>query len=113
MPTQLTAEDAKQSLAAHVAAKGAEIYQKYGPTIRWQFGKQLASARQRHHTFEICHLAAFDFSILLLVIGVGEIIPHRGQTWPAVRPGNDFFRVKSVLNRPLPPDPCHGWSGIN
>ena len=36
MPTQLTAEDAKQSLAAHVAAKGAEIYQKYGPAIGWK-----------------------------------------------------------------------------
>jgi hypothetical protein len=36
MPIQLTAEDAKQSLAAHVAAKGAEIYQMYGPTIGWK-----------------------------------------------------------------------------
>ncbi len=36
MPTQLTAEDAKQSLAAHVAEKGAEIYQKYGPRIGWK-----------------------------------------------------------------------------
>jgi hypothetical protein len=36
MPTQLTAEDAKQSLAAHVAAKGQEIHEKYGPRIGWK-----------------------------------------------------------------------------
>lgn len=36
MPTQLTAEDARQSLNAHVAAKGAEIFAKYGPHIGWK-----------------------------------------------------------------------------
>jgi hypothetical protein len=36
MATQLTAEDAKQSLNAHVAAKGAEIFEKYGPEIGWK-----------------------------------------------------------------------------
>ncbi len=35
MNTQLTVEDAKQSLNAHVAAKGAEIRDKYGPHIGW------------------------------------------------------------------------------
>ena len=35
MATQLTAADAKQSLKAHVAAKGAEIFDKYGPHIGW------------------------------------------------------------------------------
>ena len=35
MATQLTATDAKQSLNAHVAAKGAEIFEKYGPSIGW------------------------------------------------------------------------------
>ena len=35
MATQLTANDAKQSLNAHVAAKGAAIFDKYGPTIGW------------------------------------------------------------------------------
>jgi hypothetical protein len=33
MPTKLTADDARKSLNAHVAAKGEEIYQKYGPGI--------------------------------------------------------------------------------
>ena len=33
MATQLTAEDAKQSLTAHVEAKGAEIQAKYWPQI--------------------------------------------------------------------------------
>jgi len=35
MATQLTAADAKLSLKAHVAAKGAEIFEKYGPHIGW------------------------------------------------------------------------------
>lgn len=35
MAKQLTADDAKQSLAAHVAAKGAEIFAQYGPQIGW------------------------------------------------------------------------------
>lgn len=36
MPTQLTADDAKQSLNAHVASKGAEIFEKFGPRIGWK-----------------------------------------------------------------------------
>lgn len=36
MATQLTADDAKQSINAHVAAKGAEIFEKYGPQIGWK-----------------------------------------------------------------------------
>lgn len=32
---RLTAEDARQSLSAHVAAKGEEIRAKYGPHIGW------------------------------------------------------------------------------
>ena len=35
MATQLTAEDGRQSLNAHVAAKGKEIRAKYGPHIGW------------------------------------------------------------------------------
>ncbi len=35
MAIQLTAEDARQSMQAHVALKGAEIHAKYGPHIGW------------------------------------------------------------------------------
>lgn len=35
MATQRTAEDARQSLTAHVAAKGAEIFLKYGAGLDW------------------------------------------------------------------------------
>ena len=35
MALKLTADDAKQSLTAHVAAKGEEIFAKYGPHIGW------------------------------------------------------------------------------
>jgi hypothetical protein len=36
MSTQLTSDDARQSLTAHVALKGLEIREKYGPHIGWQ-----------------------------------------------------------------------------
>lgn len=35
MAIQLTAEDARKSLNAHVAAKGEELRAKYGPRIGW------------------------------------------------------------------------------
>ncbi len=35
MAQTLTAEDAKASLNDHVASKGAEIFEKYGPRIGW------------------------------------------------------------------------------
>lgn len=35
MAIQLTADDAKQSLTAHVEAKGIEVFTKYGPQIGW------------------------------------------------------------------------------
>jgi hypothetical protein len=35
MPTQLTTDDFRQSLNAHVAAKGAELHEKFGPVIGW------------------------------------------------------------------------------
>lgn len=35
MASTLTAADARQSLTAHVAAKGAEIHARYGPDIGW------------------------------------------------------------------------------
>jgi hypothetical protein len=35
MATQLTADDAKQSLTTHVASKGEEICEKYGPGLGW------------------------------------------------------------------------------
>lgn len=36
MATQLTADDARESLNSHVAARGAEIHAKYGPHIGWK-----------------------------------------------------------------------------
>jgi hypothetical protein len=36
MATQLTADDFKQSLNSHVATKGEEIREKYGPHIGWK-----------------------------------------------------------------------------
>ena len=35
MATKLTTDDARESLTAHVAAKGAEIRGKYGPVVGW------------------------------------------------------------------------------
>ena len=45
MPTQLTAEDGRQSSAAHVVAKGLEIRAKYGPRIGWEELEQILSDR--------------------------------------------------------------------
>ena len=45
MPIQLTAEDARQSLNGHVAAKGAEIRAKYGPHIGWRELRQILDDR--------------------------------------------------------------------
>ncbi len=36
MPERLTIDDARQSLAAHAAERGAEIRQKYGPHPGWK-----------------------------------------------------------------------------
>ena len=45
MATRLTAEDGRQSLNAHVAAKGAEIRAKYGPRIGWTELQQILQDR--------------------------------------------------------------------
>jgi hypothetical protein len=45
MATKLTADDAKQSLTAHVEAKGIEAYLKYGPQIGWGELQRLLSDR--------------------------------------------------------------------
>jgi hypothetical protein len=36
MAVQLGSKDVRESLNTHVAAKGAEIFEKYGPHIGWQ-----------------------------------------------------------------------------
>jgi hypothetical protein len=45
MATTLTAADARQSLNAHVAAKGAEIREKFGPEIGWKELQQILEDR--------------------------------------------------------------------
>lgn len=45
MPTHLTAGDARETLSAHVAAKGLEIREKYGPEIGWDQLQQILSDR--------------------------------------------------------------------
>ena len=35
MAIKLTADDARESLTAHVARKGVEIHEKYGPSVGW------------------------------------------------------------------------------
>ena len=45
MNKQLTIEDARQSLTAHVAAKGGEIRARYGPHLGWSQLRQLLEDR--------------------------------------------------------------------
>jgi hypothetical protein len=61
MSIQLTAEDAKQSLNAHVAAKGAEIFEKYGPVIGW---KQLLQILEDRTAVRYPCEIAFDAALL-------------------------------------------------
>lgn len=62
MAIQLTADDARQSLTAHVASKGAEIYVKYGPSIGWaELQRLLLDRAQVRYPCEI----QFNESVLL------------------------------------------------
>jgi hypothetical protein len=45
MAIQLTAADARQSLNEHVAARGREIHEKYGPQLGWQELRQILEDR--------------------------------------------------------------------
>ena len=61
MATQLTAGDAKQSLTAHVEAKGIEVFLKYGPRIGW--GELQRLLADRNYVRYPCEIA-FDASSL-------------------------------------------------
>ncbi|RPJ24766.1 MAG: hypothetical protein EHM35_16080 [Planctomycetaceae bacterium] len=61
MSTTLTPEDARQSLAAHVAEKGAAIFEKYGPHIGWS--ELLKILEDRACVRYPCHIV-FDASEL-------------------------------------------------
>ncbi len=45
MPQKLTLADAQQSLTAHIAMRGEEIHQKYGPSIGWSQLQQILADR--------------------------------------------------------------------
>ncbi|MFI5356116.1 MAG: hypothetical protein ACHQ4G_02150 [Opitutales bacterium] len=61
MATQLTADDARQSLSAHAAVKGAEIHAKYGPEIGWaELGQILADRTCVRYPCEL----VFDATLL-------------------------------------------------
>jgi hypothetical protein len=45
MATRLTEADARQSLNAHVAENGAEVFQKYGPPLGWNELQRLMADR--------------------------------------------------------------------
>jgi hypothetical protein len=46
MPQKLTLEDARESLTAHVAARGAEIRAKFGPDIGWAQLQRILADRE-------------------------------------------------------------------
>ena len=45
MATQLTAEDARQTLIAHVTEKGVDAFVRYGPRIGWEALQRLLADR--------------------------------------------------------------------
>ncbi len=75
MPTQLTSDDARQTLNAHASGKGAEIFEKYGPEIGW---KQLLQILQDRSCVRFSCEIAFDAAPL----GPGEFAHPvaRGET---------------------------------
>ena len=92
MAIKLTADDARQSLNAHVAAKGAEIRPKYGPTIGWtELQRLLADRACVRYPCEI----AFDAGPL----EPGELRVSHGEGRHARRRGlrlcvHPFFRTR-------------------
>jgi len=61
MATQLTAKDAKESLTAHVAARGDEVRQRYGPNLGWE---QLQRILQDRSCVRYPCEIAFDSALL-------------------------------------------------
>jgi hypothetical protein len=62
MPSPLTVEHARESLRAHLAAKGVEICQQYGPGMSWD--QLLELLQDRQHVRYPCEIR-FDSSDLL------------------------------------------------
>jgi len=62
MATQLTPQDARDSLTAHAAARGSEIHERYGPRLGW---KQLLQVLQDTSSVRYPCEIAFDSSKLL------------------------------------------------
>jgi hypothetical protein len=67
MATQLTAEDARQSLTSHVEAKGIEVFIKYGPEMGWGELQRLLNDRAfvRYPceiVFDVAHLLPGEFA---------------------------------------------------
>lgn len=59
MAIKLTADDAKQSLTAHVETKGVEVFMKFGPQIGWaQLQRLLADRAYVRYPVEIVFDAA-------------------------------------------------------
>lgn len=62
MAKQLTADDARQSLTAHVESKGVEIFMNYGPQLDWAALQRLLE--DRVHVRYPCEIA-FEAADLL------------------------------------------------
>jgi len=61
MATRLTADDVRQTLSAHVAQKGAELFAKYGPGLDWGGLQRLL--QDRTHVRYPCEIV-FDAAAL-------------------------------------------------
>jgi hypothetical protein len=97
MSTRLTAQDAQQSLSAHVAAKGAELREKYGPRIGWK--ELLRILEDRAFCRYPCAIV-FDSAPLL----PGEFA-HPVPKGPRPEDGFTMF-VHPIFMTQLPQVPC-------
>lgn len=92
MDRQLTADDARQSLTAHVAAKGAELHARYGARLDWNSLQQVLADRSLvRYPCEI----VFDESLLL----PGEFA-HPEQKGQALEDGFTMAVHPFFLTRP-------------
>ena len=97
MSTRLTAQDAQQSLSAHVGAKGAELREKYGPRIGWK--ELLRILEDRAFCRYPCAIV-FDAASLL----PGEFA-HPVPKGPRPEDGFTMF-VHPIFMTQLPQVPC-------
>jgi hypothetical protein len=75
--------------------------------------QDLYGAREGDDAVGVFDLAALDFAIFGLVVGVGEKFADRGEARAAVSLANDFIGNEAMFFRPERPDAGYRGRGVN